>query len=167
MERILLRQGSCLVHDIVHFGKYVLHTSFCNKSNALSTLKPFGIAGECRSERIGIWVNTEQGEQKIASLGIRIRKWISYHGIAININPDLKHFNGIVPCGLSNYKMTSFENLGIITNKNELDNILKSNFSKHFSASEKFFLLKFSIPFWNKTSDFSCIKIFNYSLAIF
>ena len=99
----------------------------------IETLKPFGIAGECRNERIGIWVNTEEGEQKIASLGIRIRKWISYHGIAININPDLKHFNGIVPCGLSNYKMTSFENLGVITNKNELDNILKSNFSKHFS----------------------------------
>ena len=99
----------------------------------IETLKPFGIAGKCRKERIGIWVNTEEGEQKIASLGIRIRKWISYHGIAININPDLKHFNGIVPCGLSNYKMTSFENLGIITNKNELDNILKSNFSKHFS----------------------------------
>ena len=76
--------------------------------------------------------DTEEGEQKIASLGIRIRKWISYHGIAININPNLKYFNGIVPCGLSNYKMTSFESLGITTNKNELDNILQSNFSKYF-----------------------------------
>ena len=98
----------------------------------IETLKPFGITGECRNERIGIWVSTEEGEKKIASLGIRIRKWISYHGIAINLNPDLKHFNGIVPCGLSSYKMTSCEDLGVLVNKYELDNILKSNFSKYF-----------------------------------
>ena len=98
----------------------------------IETLKPFGITGECRNERIGIWVNTQEGEKKIASLGIRIRKWISYHGIAINLNPDLKNFNGIVPCGLSNYKMTSFEDLGVLVNKDELDNILKIYFPKYF-----------------------------------
>ena len=73
----------------------------------IEILAEFGIKGEIRDGRVGIWVQTPQGEKKIAALGIKLKKWVSYHGIAININPDLGGFNNIVPCGISEFGVTS------------------------------------------------------------
>ncbi len=73
----------------------------------INTLERFSIKGERRSGRIGIWVNGKNGEAKIAAIGVRVTKWVTYHGIAINLNPDLSHFAGIVPCGVSEYGVTS------------------------------------------------------------
>lgn len=78
----------------------------------IQALKEFDIQGERREGRIGIWVNTPQGECKIAALGVRIRHWVTYHGIAINVNPDLSHFSGIVPCGIQEFGVTSMHALG-------------------------------------------------------
>lgn len=99
----------------------------------INTLEEFGIKGERREGRVGIWVVTgENREDKIAAIGVRIRKWVTSHGIAINVNPDLSHFTGIVPCGLSQYGVTSLHKLGVKVSMEEVDKVLKSQFQKLF-----------------------------------
>lgn len=96
----------------------------------INTLQAFDIAGERREGRVGIWVEREnQPEAKIAALGVRIRHWVTYHGISINVNPDLSHFEGIVPCGISDAGVTSFHDLGKKITLPQLDEALKSNFN--------------------------------------
>lgn len=97
----------------------------------IDTLGVFGIKGERRSGRIGIWVNQNGQDQKIAAIGIRLRRWVSFHGIAVNVNPDLSHFQGIVPCGLSQYGITSCEALGITLSLAELDEALREQWKKN------------------------------------
>ena len=77
----------------------------------IRTLDVFDIAGERREGRVGIWVQTNGIEKKIAAIGVRIRRWVTLHGIAINLNPDLTHFSGIVPCGIKNYGVTSIQEI--------------------------------------------------------
>lgn len=91
----------------------------------IQTLAEFDIKGFQRQGRVGIWVNTPYGEEKIAAIGVRVSKWITYHGLAINVNPDLEHFSGIVPCGLPQFGVTSFHKLGCSISMNELDQALK------------------------------------------
>ncbi|WP_164516369.1 lipoyl(octanoyl) transferase LipB [Minwuia thermotolerans] len=100
----------------------------------IGTLAEFGIAGERRQGRVGVWVETAEGEKKIAALGIRLRRWVSFHGIAINLNPDLDHFGGIVPCGISDYGVTSFADLGVTASMADLDAALKKKFSEVFGG---------------------------------
>jgi len=101
----------------------------------INTLADFDIMGERREGRIGIWVNTPAGEKKIAALGVRVRHWITLHGISINVNPDLSHFNGIVPCGISNYGVTSMrEVLGKDIPIGGLDKALKENWAGVFES---------------------------------
>lgn len=73
----------------------------------IDILAEFGIKGEIRKGRVGIWVETPQGEKKIAALGIKIKRWVTYHGIAINVDPDLSGFKNIVPCGITEFGVTS------------------------------------------------------------
>jgi lipoyl(octanoyl) transferase len=73
----------------------------------IAVLQEYGIKGEIKKGRVGIWVETKMGEKKIAALGIKIKKWVSYHGIAINVNPDLTGFENIVPCGIREFGVTS------------------------------------------------------------
>jgi lipoyl(octanoyl) transferase len=93
----------------------------------IDVLQEFGIKGELRTGRIGIWVATKHSEAKIAALGIRISKGVSYHGAAINLNPDLSHYNGIVPCGIKQYGVTSMHQLGAKISMNELDYAIKQH----------------------------------------
>lgn len=97
----------------------------------IDTLGVFGIVGERRLGRIGIWVNHKGQDQKIAALGIRLRRWVSFHGIAINVNPDLSHFQGIIPCGLSEFGVTSCETLGVTIPLVELDEVLREQWSRN------------------------------------
>lgn len=101
------------------------------------TLADFGIKGERRSSRVGIWVVTQDNkaeaiERKIAAIGVRIRRWVTYHGFAINVAPDLSHFSGIVPCGITQYGVTSLADLGILATMDEIDSRLKQNFYRVF-----------------------------------
>lgn len=98
----------------------------------ICTLKEFGITGERRQGRVGIWVEDKGQEAKIAAIGVRIRKWVTSHGIALNINPDLNHFAGIVPCGLSQFGVTSMHTLGVKATMAEVDAVLKREFLNHF-----------------------------------
>ena len=100
------------------------------------TLQEFGVAGMRREGRVGIWVDLQTygrfGEAKIAAIGVRVRRWVTYHGIAINNNPDLSHFGGIVPCGLAQFGVTSLADLGIDVKMAELDATLQKEWSVVF-----------------------------------
>ncbi|MBI1328071.1 MAG: lipoyl(octanoyl) transferase LipB [Alphaproteobacteria bacterium] len=98
----------------------------------IRTLSMFDVKGERRSGRVGIWVMTPEGEKKIAAIGVRVRHWITFHGISLNINPDLSHFNGIVPCGISEYGVTSLHELGKEISPRDVDEALRSSFERVF-----------------------------------
>ena len=98
----------------------------------IGTLAGFNIIGERREDRVGVWVRRDVGEDKIAALGIRVRKGVTFHGLSINVGPDLSHFIGIVPCGVTEHGVTSFTDLNKNTTIAELDIALKSSFSKIF-----------------------------------
>lgn len=102
----------------------------------IDTLSEFNIKGERRADRVGVWVSRpERGlgaEDKIAAIGVRVSKWVSFHGIALNIAPDLDHFSGIVPCGISDHGVTSLEDLGHLISMPELDIVFRARFEKLF-----------------------------------
>lgn len=99
----------------------------------INTLAAFNIKGEVREGRVGVWVqHPHKGECKIAALGIRVRKWVTYHGIALNVSCDLSHYGGIVPCGISHFGVTSLEDMGIYVSMQEVDMVLREEFAKLF-----------------------------------
>jgi lipoyl(octanoyl) transferase len=99
----------------------------------IATLAEFGVVGERRAGRVGIWVVRPGGqEEKIAAIGVRVRRWITFHGFALNVSPDLDHFDGIVPCGLAGYGVTSLRALGIEATLDDVDTALKRTFSAAF-----------------------------------
>lgn len=96
------------------------------------TLQDFGINGFLREGRVGVWVNTPRGEAKIAALGVRVQKWVTSHGIALNVRPDLSHYAGIVPCGIREFGVTSLQALGVDVSMEEVDARLRQNFARVF-----------------------------------
>jgi lipoyl(octanoyl) transferase len=98
----------------------------------IATLAQFGLEGFTREGRVGVWVATPGGEAKIAALGVRVQKWVTSHGIAINVNPDLSHYAGIVPCGIREFGVTSLHALGIRATMDEVDAVLKREFGRFF-----------------------------------
>jgi lipoyl(octanoyl) transferase len=98
----------------------------------IETLKEFGVKGERREGRVGIWVQRGNREDKIAALGVRIKRWVSLHGVALNVAPDLSHFSGIVPCGVKAHGITSLADLGIDVSMAQVDLALKRSFQKIF-----------------------------------
>jgi lipoyl(octanoyl) transferase len=101
----------------------------------IRTLAQFGVRGERRAGRVGIWVVKPDGtEAKIAAIGVRIRRWVSYHGVAINLDPDLEHFAGIVPCGIREFGVTSLADLGRRAGMTELDDALRITFEAVFEG---------------------------------
>lgn len=102
----------------------------------IRTLAAFNVKGERRDDRIGIWVaRPEKGlgrEDKIAAIGIRIRRWVTFHGIAINVDPVLDHFSGIVPCGIRGHGVTSLADLGMVASMAEVDRQLRRAFADVF-----------------------------------
>jgi lipoyl(octanoyl) transferase len=98
----------------------------------IETLALFNVKGERREGRVGIWVVRGNKEDKIAALGVRIRKWVTFHGVALNVDPDLSHFNGIVPCGISGHGVTSLADLGIMVSMADADVALKQAFRTVF-----------------------------------
>lgn len=91
-------------------------------------LAEFGVEGRIICGKVGVWVDTPSGPAKIAALGVRLRQWVSFHGLAINVSPDLAHFGGIVPCGLAE-PVTSLRALGVDASMDALDSVLQRNLS--------------------------------------
>jgi lipoyl(octanoyl) transferase len=113
----------------------------------IATLAGFNLRGERREDRVGVWVarpekapgvSGQGAEDKIAAIGIRVRRWVTFHGIALNVEPDLAHFSGIVPCGVSaaHLGVTSLVDLGLPVTMNEVDAVLRREFEAIFGASE-------------------------------
>jgi lipoyl(octanoyl) transferase len=99
----------------------------------ISALARFNVRGERRQGRVGIWVAARDGsEAKIAAIGVRVRQWVSFHGVALNVDPDLSHYAGIVPCGISEHGITSLAALGITTTMPEVDMALRAAFAEVF-----------------------------------
>lgn len=94
----------------------------------IQTLAVFRIKGERRKGRVGIWVERKGHDHKIAALGVRIQKWVTSHGVALNVNPDLSSYHNIIPCGLSHYGITSLADLGLVVTLEEVDNVLRETF---------------------------------------
>jgi lipoyl(octanoyl) transferase len=102
----------------------------------IRTLATVGVTGERREGRIGIWVVLPSGaERKIGAIGVRVRRWIAYHGIAINVAPDLGHFQAIVPCGIAEFGVTSLAELGIEAGMAEVDQALAASFAPLLGAA--------------------------------
>jgi lipoyl(octanoyl) transferase len=98
----------------------------------IRALARFNVKGERRDGRVGIWVVRGNREDKIAAIGVRVRKWVTFHGIAFNVDPDLTHFSGIVPCGISGHGVTSLHDLGIAITMADADVALKGAFEEVF-----------------------------------
>ena len=116
-------------HDVRKFVQDLEHW-------VIATLDQFNVKGKIRDGRVGVWVQRDDkpltgfgpAEDKIAALGIRLRKWVSFHGISINVEPDLTHFDGIVPCGITDHGVTSLVDLGLPVTMEDLDVALRHTF---------------------------------------
>jgi lipoyl(octanoyl) transferase len=105
----------------------------------IGALATFNVAGEVRPGRVGVWVERRSAsrpprEDKIAAIGVKLRRWVSFHGISLNVEPDLTHFSGIVPCGVSEHGVTSLVDLGLPVSMDEADAALKASFADVFGA---------------------------------
>lgn len=106
----------------------------------IDALAAFNVTGELRDGRVGVWVERKgpgwSREDKIAAIGVKLRKWVSFHGISLNVEPDLSHFSGIVPCGQTEHGVTSLVDLGLPVTLDEADAALRSSFEKVFGPVE-------------------------------
>ncbi len=100
----------------------------------IETLRTFNVKGEVRPDRVGVWVaRPERGagvEDKVAAIGLRLRRWISFHGLSLNVEPNLEHFSGIVPCGVSQHGVTSLADLGLVLSMTDVDMALEAAFKR-------------------------------------
>ena len=152
----LIEQGDCEIYKTGRGGKYtyhgpgqriiypILNLSLPHREKDLrkyisdledwiiATLNRLKVTGYKIPGQVGIWVNIKNKPHKIAAIGVRVKKWVTYHGIAINVNPDLNKFSGIIPCGINSCGITSLEKLGIDVAMKELDKILQEEFQKIF-----------------------------------
>ncbi|MEJ0025362.1 MAG: lipoyl(octanoyl) transferase LipB [Rhizomicrobium sp.] len=98
----------------------------------IRTLAAFNVKGERREGRVGIWVARGAREDKIAAIGVRVRRWVTFHGVSLNVDPDLTHFSGIVPCGISEHGVTSLHDLGILATMADVDVAMRDAFKDVF-----------------------------------
>lgn len=129
--------------DVAERGRDVRKFVHQMEEWVIATLAEFNVTGERREGRVGVWVvrpdmppnaDGTPREDKIAAIGIRLRKWVSFHGLSINVEPDLTHFDGIVPCGISEHGVTSLVDLGLPVTMTDVDVALKKTFPAIFGA---------------------------------
>jgi lipoyl(octanoyl) transferase len=105
----------------------------------IDTLESYNVRGERRDSRVGVWVERPDRaigrEDKIAAIGVRVRTWITFHGISLNVSPDLSHYDGIVPCGITDQGVTSLEDLGLLLTLPEVDSVLRARFEAIFGPT--------------------------------
>jgi len=126
--------------DLTRRGRDVRAFVEALESWIIDALATFNVAGEMREGRVGVWVERRGAgwsrEDKIAAIGVKLRKWVSFHGISLNVEPDLSHFSGIVPCGQTEHGVTSLVDLGLPVTMDEADAALKASFQRVFGQVE-------------------------------
>ena len=124
--------------DLTRRGRDVRRFVTALESWVIGALDVFNVVGELRDGRVGVWVERKgpgwSREDKIAAVGVKLRRWVSFHGISLNVEPDLSHFDGIVPCGVTEHGVTSLVDLGLPVTMDEADAALKSSFETVFGA---------------------------------
>lgn len=124
--------------DLNHRGRDVRAFVRGLEQWVIGALDSFGVTGEVKDGRVGVWVERKgpgwSREDKIAAIGVKVRRWVSFHGISLNVEPDLSHFGGIVPCGITEHGVTSLVDLGILATMDEADVALKASFERVFGA---------------------------------
>lgn len=115
--------------DLSKRGRDVRHYVYSLEGWLIDSLSELGIASRRAEGRIGIWTDDGADEAKIGAIGVRIRRWVSFHGFALNVTPDLAHFDGIIPCGIAEYPVTSLAKLGITTDMTAVDQAIKTCFA--------------------------------------
>ena len=126
--------------DLNHRGRDIRQFVCALEAWIIATLAEFNVKGERRPGRVGVWVTRPNQpspdgtprEDKIAAIGIKLRRWVSFHGISINVDPDLSHFTGIVPCGIRDHGVTSLVDLGLPVTMSDLDAALMRTFGAQF-----------------------------------
>lgn len=127
-----------VMFDLARHGKDVRCYVHALEGWVIDALGHFGVEARRAEGRIGIWCDTQGGQEaKIGAIGVRIRKWVTMHGFAVNISPDLSHFAGIVPCGISEYPVTSLAALGINASLSDFDAALLDTFPRFLNSLAK------------------------------
>ena len=122
--------------DLKHHGGDIRRYVHDLEEWLIRTLARFQVKGERREGRVGIWVAERDGrENKIAAIGVRVRHWVTFHGVSLNVEPDLKNFDGIIPCGIRQHGVTSLAAQGILVSMPEVDAALRAAFGEVFGAS--------------------------------
>ncbi len=123
--------------DLNHRGRDVRAFVAGLEAWIIGALAAFNVEGQVRPDRVGVWVERKAPgvptrEDKIAAIGVKLRRWVSFHGVSLNVEPDLEHFSGIVPCGVTEHGVTSLVDLGLPVTMDEADAALKASFEKVF-----------------------------------
>ncbi|GIX14867.1 MAG: octanoyltransferase [Paracoccaceae bacterium] len=130
--------------DLARRGRDIRRFVWMLEEWVIRALAEFGVRGERRPGRVGIWVTRPDrpprpdggvAEDKIAAIGLRVRRWVSFHGVAVNVDPDLRHFDGIVPCGIRGHGVTSLVDLGLPVTMHDLDLALRAAFGEVFGPA--------------------------------
>jgi lipoyl(octanoyl) transferase len=123
-----------LVLDLDKRGRDVRCYVHALETWLIAALGEFGVKSWIADGRVGVWTEHRGREAKIAAIGVRVRRWVTFHGFSVNVSPDLSHFAGIVPCGLPDYPVTSLAELGRVTDLKQFDEALRSGFETFLSA---------------------------------
>jgi lipoyl(octanoyl) transferase len=122
--------------NLKHHGQDVRRYVHDLEEWLIRTLAQFNVKGERREGRVGIWVMRGGGrEDKVAAIGVRVRRWVTFHGVSLNVDPDLSHFDGIVPCGIREHGVTSLHDLGLPVSLADVDVAMKTAFAEVFGAT--------------------------------
>jgi lipoyl(octanoyl) transferase len=125
--------------DLTHRRRDVRAFVAALEAWVIEALAVFNVVGEIKPGRVGVWVERQgpgyQREDKIAAIGVKLRRWVSFHGVSLNVEPDLEHFSGIVPCGITEHGVTSLVDLGLPVTMDEADAALKAGFERVFGAT--------------------------------
>jgi len=131
--------------DLKKRGRNVRKFIYGLEEVMVQTLAKMNVTAERRDGRVGVWVERGAGrEDKIGAIGVRIRHWVTFHGISLNVEPDLSHFEGIVPCGISEHGVTSLADLGLPVTTNDVDVLLKETFEEIFGLKQQ--TMAFTMP---------------------
>ncbi|QLC24530.1 lipoyl(octanoyl) transferase LipB [Parasphingopyxis algicola] len=122
--------------DLAKRGHDVRHFVHSLEGWMIASLADLGVAARRAEGRIGIWTGDGDAEAKVGAIGVRIRRWVSFHGFALNVAPDLAHFDGIVPCGIAEYPVTSLARLGKTTDMDAVDTAIRGQFSDFLKTLE-------------------------------